>query len=219
MAGLWGFRKNDKDKLTYKESFTHPLFLGTDIINFIKKTSINQMNALFDRLKMISSTDGITENNYKINNYKQNDIVEMYDFGHLIMDSKACEFAYIINLDNEVLEIWAEDFVGVETDSRYGTERNKNKFPPMRLVAEFPLAEVRRTSIEEIYRKLRYVPVACYYVIPSTEDTTIMDKAELVKTFFEKEGRLDLLDDTIAQQQAYLNLTVLSAVADSKPIG
>ena len=72
---------------------------------------------------------------------KAKDHAYMTNGQNFIKDSLFCEYAYIINLDDEVLEFW-EGFQRVPQEgNRYGTEPDGNYYP-CKLSLTFPLDEI-----------------------------------------------------------------------------
>ena len=51
--GLYGFRKQGVDKITYNHFDSYPDGLGADVINFIKKHSIDELEKFYDRIQMV----------------------------------------------------------------------------------------------------------------------------------------------------------------------
>lgn len=72
-------------------------------------------------------------------------LIDGIDF---IKDSLFCEYAYIINLDDEVLEFWKGFQKTPQKGNRYGTESYKpyegcsHEYYPCKLSLTFPLKEI-----------------------------------------------------------------------------
>ena len=60
-----------------------------------------------------------------------------------------CEFAYLINLDNETLEYWVGYQKKPDAMNRYGTE-NPDKFYPCKLLKAYDLQYIRDAEPKEI---------------------------------------------------------------------
>ena len=45
--GIYGFRKNGEDKLTYNHYDSYFSYLGENIINFVKETPIHEVNKIY----------------------------------------------------------------------------------------------------------------------------------------------------------------------------
>ena len=133
--GLWGFRYNGQDKLTYNHFDSYPSNLGKTLIDFVKKSSVEEMKNIFNYIKLVNEKIVPTENevkecirfktvdlgvgnqNYKDwycllrnsqgnPNYYRDGLKYMIDSSKFIKDSLFCEYTYIINLDNECLEFY-----------------------------------------------------------------------------------------------------------------
>jgi len=163
--GLYGFRKNGEDKLTYNHCNSGPEHLGAYIAEFAMETSVEELNAIYDKLILIdrSSTPTLAQieecqwwaslnvSTREMNNWicllwlAQGDFTAlksnlryMVDYQGFIKDSLFCEYAYIINLDDNVLEFWMGFQQEPQEGNRYGTEDIAG-FYPCKLALVFPL--------------------------------------------------------------------------------
>lgn len=136
--GLYGFRINGVDKLTYNHCNSHPKYLGNEIIKFIKETSIDEMIEIAKKIILVVQCDfvsneekqpylevyGRTEDEpkeydwYDLLRYFQGDLFfykyqavkHMCDDRQFIKEGLFCEYAYIINLDNKTLKFYKGGF-------------------------------------------------------------------------------------------------------------
>jgi hypothetical protein len=134
--GIWGFRQDSKDKLTYNHYDSYPTGLGNQIVEFIKNHSIEELAVIAKRIKLVKADSKPTAE--QIKNYlaqgtydgqvsdktpddwycllrntmfnpemfANDKIVHMIDNHKFIEDSLFCEWGYIINLDGRCLEIY-----------------------------------------------------------------------------------------------------------------
>lgn len=144
--GLMGFRKNSVDKLTYNHWDNYPSGVGIDILSILKKTTINKLNEVFDRIILVEEHSKPTEKEIKecekwsnlkvstqviddwycllrnvqgdIDSYIEGGLRYMIDSKDFIRDSLFCEWGYIINLDKNVLEVWV-GFQNIPNKDRY----------------------------------------------------------------------------------------------------
>ena len=176
--GLYGFRKDGVDKLTYNHFDSYPDCLGETMAEFCKTTSIKEMHEIFDRIVLVDEHDIPTDKQIKEcieyyngdvstgspqdwycllrdaqgnpNAYKHG-LKYMIDNHNFIKDSLFCEYAYIINLDEGCLEF----YVGFQKEpseyNRYGTEKEDNYYP-CKMIAYYAL-DTNKT-IEEIVRDM-----------------------------------------------------------------
>lgn len=63
--GIYGFRKNGEDKLTYNHYDSYFSYLGENIINFVKETPIQELNKIYDNLILVSEDDIPTKEQWK----------------------------------------------------------------------------------------------------------------------------------------------------------
>lgn len=175
--GLYGFRKNGIDKLTYNHYDSYPDWLGNVMVTFCKNTSVEEMNKIFDRIVLVDEHskptkqqieecaqyyDGsvasqsvedwycLLRNAQGNPNVYKDGLKYMIDSQDFIKDSLFCEYAYIINLDTNCLEFW----LGFQTKpcdtNRYGTETHDNmdKYYPCKMVSYYSFDTEK--TVEEI---------------------------------------------------------------------
>ena len=140
--GAYGFYKNGVNKLTYNHSNSYPSGLGDNIISFLKDSDVNELNNIFNDIQLVNELDYPSEEeekkikelgysvNYRgkkenwfgilasslgdINVYKEG-LTFMLDYNDFILDGLHCEWAYVINLDENCLEIYKGlcDVIGI----------------------------------------------------------------------------------------------------------
>ena len=148
--GIYGIRKNGKDKLSYNHCDSYPDCLGSKIATFCANHLPREIGDLYDRIELISEEieptqaqialldeDGISavsEHGYKdwysvLRKYQGNleALVNlkypfMVDNRDFIKDSLFCEYGYIINLDTNKLEFWKGWQKKPQPGNRYGEE-------------------------------------------------------------------------------------------------
>ena len=59
--GIYGLRKNKKDKTSYNHFDSYPAGLGELMFEYIKRHSIEEMNALYDRIMLVDDSKKISE--------------------------------------------------------------------------------------------------------------------------------------------------------------
>lgn len=165
--GLYGFRKNGIDKLTYNHSDSYPEGLGAAMLKCA--TAVEQMKRAFDYVEMVDENKPLTEEQFNYCKERglvgEGDCTDWYwvlrglqgDFAELIdeadeykkaymidnhgfiKDSLFCEFAYIYDLDREVLEYYVGFQHRPQKGNRYGEEASDSGYYPCRLMKEYPL--------------------------------------------------------------------------------
>ena len=174
--GLYGFRKNDVDKTTYNHYDSYPSSLGNDIVDFIQSTSIEEMNIIYDKIILVNERDenclptdaelvewkltdkiGIGAFDWysflrgaqgDLDAYK-GDLKYMIDNSSFIKDSLMCEWAYIINLDTNELEIY-KGFQSSPSNSRYGNGMGPGNYYPCKLIKTYLLNNIPDNWLEEV---------------------------------------------------------------------
>lgn len=143
--GAIGFIKNKQYKVSYNHWDSYLEGKGVEVVNFIKRNSLERMNEIFDNMIMVNQTDIPTEEQRKeiLKFWKKNNIKNNYEpikFGNgnadwyyylsvtngypeyynkglrymtddkdFIKDTLFCEFAYLIDLDENKLHILSND--------------------------------------------------------------------------------------------------------------
>lgn len=172
--GCYGLYKNGVTKATYNHFDSYIGGLGKDILDFVANTSIPIMNKIFDKIELVREdsiptieqiencqdfTDlSVSSQNIMdfycllrnaqgdLNAYKT-DLKYMIDSKEFLGNSLFCEYAYIINLDKNVLEFY-KGFNKVPQNNRYSKFADeKEKYKECKLVAEYPLTEIYEGKI------------------------------------------------------------------------
>lgn len=195
--GIFGLRKNGKDKISYNHYDSSPDCLGEIMNDFVSDHDYDELSELFDRLQLVDEsfrtsqfTDEQKEKykeylkrkdffNHSIIDNATGEDITMYQFlreyqGNLeryfeipeidlmidnskfIKDSLFCEWGYIINLDNRVLEVWKGFQREPDPTNRYGQDEISGYYP-CKLAIEIPFDEIRgsfsQTISEKIFRE------------------------------------------------------------------
>lgn len=142
--GCYGLRKDGVDKLTYNHMDSYPTWLGQNVVDFIKSTTIEEMKDIFDKIILVKEgTDTPSDNELvewkltgdygsgkfdwysflreyqgDLSYYKKDNAKYMIDNNTFIKDSLFCEWGYIINLDEGFLEVY-KGFQSSPHENRY----------------------------------------------------------------------------------------------------
>ncbi len=154
--GLYGFRKNGIDKVTYNHYDSYPSYLGDIMATFCKNTSVEEMNKIFDRIVLVDEESKPTKKQidecmkYYNSTVSTGDVEDWYcllreaqgnpdaykdglkymiNSQNFIYDSLFCEYAYIINLDTNCLEFWLGFQKEPCENNRYGAEIEDGYYP------------------------------------------------------------------------------------------
>lgn len=175
--GAYGFYKDGIDKITYNHFDSYPEYLGDNIVQFCRATSIKDMRKIFDNIILVEqdstptqkqieeckkyhdktvSTGELTEW-YSLLRKTQGDL-ELYknglrymiDSANFMTDGLFCEWAYVINLTDEVLEVY-RGFQKTPADNRYSTEPSNSGYYNVGLLAEFSLDNIPDDWQEIVY--------------------------------------------------------------------
>ena len=167
--GLMGVRIGGVDKLTYNHWDSYPSRLGNDIVTYLKE--IVNMDEEVEKVKSLRlvSEDGkpTTEDIEKFNKHANINVGEkkfdswycllrelqgklgetlssgvMIDSRDFIDDSLFCEWAYIVNFDEMVLEVYKGYQQASHDKGRYASAVGIREFYPCALIKTFPLNDL-----------------------------------------------------------------------------
>ncbi len=125
-SGAVGFIKNGNLITLYNGWDSYPSGLGNDVLNFIRGRGIKEIENMINNFSIIdaSTNESFFYSIDKLYN-GSNDKLMIEDATTFLYDSLFCEWAYIINLDTQELEIY----------------RGGNKEKPLGRFKEIPMAD------------------------------------------------------------------------------
>lgn len=167
---IYGFRKNHQDKVTFSPGDGEFESLGENIVNFVKNTSKKRMKEIFDKIILVDLIQEATEEqiekckkyaNLEVNirslkdftcllwksvgrleTYRDENLEYMIDAASEITNPHLCEYAYIINLDTDELEIYSLMYNKILED-RYNKEIRKGELT-CKLIKKYELSNIPR---------------------------------------------------------------------------
>jgi len=156
--GLWGFRKQSSLYGIYNHHGSNPYGLGLEVVNLIRTVDKKNLESYFHYLQSHNHLQDLKENkdspSYDLIKcvteqiFFQNDI----DF---IYDSLFCEYAYIMDLDKDILEIYA----GFNTDPKekgpFAKKKSQNEYIDenyygCRLLCKIPFSTLKKLPTKQI---------------------------------------------------------------------
>lgn len=136
-SNVYGFRKNGVDKIGHCLKDNDPEFLGKNITEFIKTTSRDEINAIYEGLILVDDTIspptdeqirkvisiiGPSKNTLRFSprknwynllyesqgdfNALKNGLPYLINYNNFLRNSFDCNWGFIINLDENVLEVY-----------------------------------------------------------------------------------------------------------------
>jgi len=172
--GIYGFRKDGRDKTGYNHFDSYPACLGAKVLEFCRDTNITEMHRIFDMIKMVRYPEKPTGaqieecapyTNLEVSEQSTDDwycllqkaqgkleihksgFPYMYCSGRLIKHSRWCEYGYIINLDDSSLEFWKGLQRQAQPGNRYGAMPDGDYYP-CRLALTFPLDGIPENAVD-----------------------------------------------------------------------
>ena len=185
--GVCGFHVNGQDYLAYNHSDSYPSYLGVQIAQQAKqllKRPLPELKAAVASLRRVTEADqpnaadiahcaryinlnvsGQSEQDwYCLLRETQGDLPAILDVGILldagdfIMGSLMCEWGYILNLDDMVLEVYQGFQTTSDPTNRFGCVGQKayaggSTYYPCKLVATLPLDAKLPTAFTKWHKK------------------------------------------------------------------
>ena len=175
--GAYGFHVNGKDKVTYNHFDSYPSGLGADVVRFIQETDDAELERIANKIvlvdeggrptgrQVVQCSDagtvnlGVSEQSLEdwycllrnaqgdLNVYK-GDLPYMIDSASFLSDSLFCEWAYIINLDTEELEVYEGFNKRPDAPGRYANTETDNGYFGVKLIDVVNLEDVRNRDAD-----------------------------------------------------------------------
>lgn len=138
--GAVGIRFNNIDKVGYNHCDSYPVGLGNSILKFLQKYSIEQLKDIYNSIEFADSNEDWGwdwDNNCFCSTF--------YDRLDFLYDSLFCEYAYIINLDSQMLEFYEGFNQDPNANGRYAKFKvNDSSYYGVKLVQEIPLNKINK---------------------------------------------------------------------------
>lgn len=181
--GAYGFTVAGKSKISYNHYDSYPSCLGKSIVNFLSCNNIVAIENFAKSVKMVDANKKPTVSQIKkltsldINVEKNNDwynllrshqgeLQELYSAKipfmtneeNFMKDSLFCEYAYIINLDEGVLEYYVGFNKTPILEGRFANApHNEGGYYPVRLIKTYPLADLYACDVAVIIEDMEQV--------------------------------------------------------------
>lgn len=202
--GLYGFRMNGVEKFTYNHYDSYPDCLGLEVAKFCEITSVEEMKDIFSRIQMVKESGkptpeqieacaaftnlgvsrGTTDDWYCLLRELQGELnklkeipgtIYMIDSHDFIKDSLFCEYAYIIDLDNEELEFWVGFQRKPWEENPYGTECEDGYYPcKLRMSFDF------YNDADNVVKTMNWAAEHDGEETPADEEDKIVEAAEAI---------------------------------------
>ena len=192
--GAYGFIIDGQEKIAFNHWDSYLSGLGVDVFKFIKSKSIKKLKEIALNIQLVDDSTKPTKaqikdclskitsdypdeikkskrwsellSECKIESY-DNGLKYMLDNHDFLIDSLFCEWAYIINLDTKVLEIYQGFNNGRNKNGRYAkkiAKKNTNSiygdiYYGVGLIVDIPLNVLKKMSVNEFLDHInKFVP-------------------------------------------------------------
>ena len=134
--GQYGLKYDDEVKISYNHCDSYPTGLGNELIKFLMDKTLDELNVICDGIEIVEdggqdALDGDMNFNPVIEDYKT-----------FLYDSLFCEYAYIINLDDNIVEFYTGFNKSPEGEGRYASmtaDEDDKRYYGVVLKQEIPL--------------------------------------------------------------------------------
>jgi hypothetical protein len=232
--GTWGFVLDDREKLTYNHFDSYPDGLGADLLNWLRDQRLEQLCSRVRALELVDESDkptpeqqerlvamgthdsdvssGQTEEWYSLLRNCQGDPELTLKSGFMIegagfpLDSLFCEWAYVIDLDNQRFEVYRGFQTAPHEDGRFATRFDPAEatsvvgetYYPVRKLVDFSLANLPDTDVMiEVVIRAERARSARYYVIDGQariEAIRMLDRETAQAYVVRRDDEAELMD-------------------------
>jgi hypothetical protein len=151
--GAYGFLIDGQEKVTYNHFDSYPEGLGIKILETIQpycqnEDGLEQMRAVARGIKLVADTEENYERLYKFQGklglVLTGAVTQMINNASFLHDSLFCEWAYIVNLDENLLEVYRGFTTSPKAAGRYAARHAgyKTEYYGVRLIHTYPLLEL-----------------------------------------------------------------------------
>lgn len=175
--GAVGFRINGQDKVAYNHHDSYPVFLGNQVLSAIKNMVLSpEVRQSVAAIRLVDGEDmpsaeaieamkPFVDLNtaelknadwYTIMGKLQGDLISYASCGYMpdnqtfLKNSLFCEYAYIVNLDNDTLEFYVGFNKSPDAPGRYASlcaVGGDKKYYGVRLAQTIPLADIQADKV------------------------------------------------------------------------
>ena len=140
--GAIGIRYKEIDKIGYNHCDSYFSGLGKELLLFLSNSSYKKLINLYNKIIFNNDKDNDTWNWTKHTFNK-----EFKNYNKFLINSLFCEYAYIINLDSKMLEIYIgfnknPNEKGRYANIKYDINDRYNEFYGVKLYKEIPLQDL-----------------------------------------------------------------------------
>lgn len=154
--GLIGIRYQGKDKGVYNHYDSYPYKLGKELLKEFVRLGKEELIKIFN--KMVPVDDESETYLHTISDIldigRNEETIPYVDYMHFIYNSLSCEYAYIYNLDEDVLEFYVGFQTNSQKDNRYQLEENNEKYKQCAHAMTIPFRCIMYENIEEIKKAM-----------------------------------------------------------------
>lgn len=162
-----GFRFNGEDKICFVDHDADPLGTGIDLLKYLKRHSIEELKEICSKI--------ICTDDWKVEGWDGKEFhSKIFESSPFLNNSLYCEYAYIINLDDGVLEYYRGGNQNPNAKGRYAHNKAPTicfEYYGVRLTQEVQLNEINKYKVTNNYEEP--------FTEGSEQETNVMDNKEL----------------------------------------
>ena len=140
--GVVGMRMNQTDKIGYNHFDSYPTGLGQAILNWLKGKDLKWLKDYYEAIEVDDQYDDAETWDWEGKQLAQ----KFQDYADFLTNSLMCEWGYVINLDDGILEVYKGFAHARDPRSRYATDRKREisgeGYYGCSLFKEIPLDEI-----------------------------------------------------------------------------
>ncbi len=162
-----GFHFNGEDKICYIGHDAFPTKTGVDLLKYLKNHSIEDLKEICSNLICVDDSEVEGWDGEKFHS-------KIFEDSSFLNNSLFCEYAYIINLDDGILEYYRGGNQDPNARGRYAHNKDDAisiQFYGVRLTQEVQLSQINKYKVTNNYEEP--------FIEGSEEETNVMDNKEL----------------------------------------
>lgn len=168
--GAFGLHRNGKTKAMYNHYDSYPSDLGENIVKSLSSSNIAELQKTYDNITLVDGNSKPTEEQVKeclaywdngvstgsveewyslireaqgnMDAYLREGLKYMIDGQDFLKDSLFCEWAYIVNLDSNVLEVYKGFQTEPDMNRYYDESLEKEEYKNCKLIASIELEDI-----------------------------------------------------------------------------
>ena len=151
--GAWGFIINKKEKIIFIKADAYPNHLGIQVLDLVLHNDLKELEHIAKIIKNTKDKNKLKGDYPEFYTYGKSNQIYISNQNQMLHDSLFCQYAYIINIDTSLVEIYTGDNQNPKAYGRYASKTTFTREIPNNYYGVVLRREIPFESIWQ-YRKL-----------------------------------------------------------------